>query len=188
MLDRARTGLVALLALAVAAAIGSIASVAIRLRTVERAEREARGDPVLQLDPDRATALRIRTDGGDLSLARRPGGWRIVSPVEAPADQDAVASLLGELSSLVRRATAAPPGEPKRRLRPYGLDEPRTVIEVTLQGGRVERLALGADTGADGVLFVMPTGGEVAVVASSVRADLEKGLSDLRARPPPHEG
>lgn len=184
MPDRTRPLLVALLAVATAGAIAAIASVATRLRTVERTERAARGDPVLRLEPFRAKAIRISSGSEELRLERTPAGWRLVAPIHAQADPAAVAGLLEELSALERRATVASPGETAERLQPYGLDAPRTRIEVTMDGDRVERLAFGGDTGADGATFVMATGGEVALVSSAARAGIEKRLADLRAFAP----
>lgn len=188
MPDRARPALLVLLALAAVGAVIAIASVAARLRTVERAEREGRGDPVLRLEAFRATAIRIREGREELLLERGPAGWHLVAPVHADLDPAAVAGLLQELSALERRATVAPPGEPAERLRPYGLDAPSTRIEIATEGGDVERLAFGGDTGVDGASFVMPTGGEVAMVSSAARAGVEKRLAALRAPAPATAG
>ncbi|HSN91623.1 MAG TPA: DUF4340 domain-containing protein [Anaeromyxobacteraceae bacterium] len=182
MKARARNALTTLLLLALAAAAISVARFGVFLRGEEERAEETRSRKVLALDPARAREVRLLGAGGEIRLAKEGETWRLVAPVRADADAGAVGRLLDRLASLERRATSAKAGAPPESLRPYGLEAPRTRLEVVLDDGRTERLALGDDSGFDGAMFVQPTSGEVAVVASSARADLEPGLDALRDR------
>jgi hypothetical protein len=179
---RTRTALTTLLLLALAAAAIAVAWYGVFLRGEEERGEEARTRKVLALDPARAREVRLVGEGGEIRLVKEGDAWRIVAPVRADADAEAVGRLLDRLAGLERRATSARSGAPPESLGAYGLDAPRTRLEIVLDDGRTERLALGDDSGFDGAMFVQPTGGEVAVVASNVRPDLEPGLEALRDR------
>jgi len=179
---RTRNALTTLLLLALAAAAIAVAWFGVFLRGEEERAEETRSRKVLALDPARAREVRLLGPGGEIRLVKEGEDWRIVAPVRADADAEAVGRLLDRLAGLERRATSAKAGAPPESLGAYGLDAPRTRIEVVLDDGRTERLALGDDSGFDGAMFVQPTGGEVAVVASNARPDLEPGLETLRDR------
>jgi hypothetical protein len=179
---RSRTALATLLLLVLACAAVAVAWFGVHLRGEEARKEEARSRRVLDLDPSRVRAVRLTGPGGEIRLVREGEAWRLVAPIAADADARAVGRLLDRLAGLERRAESAGPGASAETLRAYGLDAPRTRIEIALEDGRTERLALGDDSGFDGAMFVQPTGGEVAVVASNARPDLEPGLEALRDR------
>lgn len=182
MKARTRTALGALLLLVLAGAAVAVAWFGVVLRGEEVREAEGRSRKVLDLDPALAREVRLTGAGGQIRIVKEGEAWRIVAPLSADADGAAVGRLLDRLAGLERRGTSAGAGASPETLRTYGLEAPRTRIEVVLEGGRTESLALGDDSGFDGAMFVSPTGGEVAVVASSARADLEPGLDALRDR------
>src|SRR5512138_1689938 len=181
MKARARTALTTLVLLAMAAGTIAVAWFGVHLRGEEEKAGETRSRKVLAIDPARVRALRVVSGAREVRLAREGDSWRVVAPVAAAADADAVRRLLDRLAGLERRATSARGGALPSDLSPYGLDAPRTRIEATLDDGKVETLALGEDTGFDGAMFVQPTSGDIAVVASDARKDLD-ALDDLRDR------
>jgi hypothetical protein len=179
---RTRNALTTLLLLALAAAAIAVAWFGVFLRGEEERAEEARSRKVLALDPARAREVRLLGPAGEVRIVKEGEAWRIAAPVAADADADAVGRLLDRLAGLERRATSAKAGASPEALGAYGLYAPRTRIEILLDDGRTERLALGDDSGFDGAMFVQPTGGEVVVVASNARPDLEPGLEALRDR------
>jgi Domain of unknown function (DUF4340) len=172
---RPRTAALAVaLSLAVLGAAVAVGRFALVRHAEERAAHEERGTPVLAFDPARAVAVRLVSGSVEVRLERRGGrGWVSV-PGGVPADPRAVGALLDRLAALRRRATSAGAGLAPERLRPYGLDAPRRRIAVGLDDGRVETLAIGLTTEGDGITFVMPTSGDVAIVSADARADLER--------------
>jgi hypothetical protein len=182
-----RTALVALvLVAALGAAWATIVRFATMRRAAERASGEDRGSAVLTLAPARAASIRIAGREGEVRLSRGPGGWEFTSPVPRPADRRDVDGLLDALASLRRRATSAPAGLPAELLQPYGLDAPRWRVEVQLDDGSRESLAIGGTTGSEGIAFVMPTKGDVAMISTTERQALEAAAEALgaRVRPP----
>jgi hypothetical protein len=179
------------LLLVVAGAASGLAWFAVVKRGAEKKAVEGRKKRVLDIEAARVTALRVRALGDDFRLERSTGAgpgkvrWRIVAPFTAEADGARVTALLARLAGLERRAQSAAAGESQDRLRTYGLDAPTARFDLELEGGRTATLALGSDTGLDGILFVMPTTGEVLMVESRARQALERTASDLRQRPLP---
>ncbi len=182
MKARTRAAATTLVLLAGAAAAISVAWFGVHLNVAEEKARDARSKKLFALDPAKVTSAVVAAKGGEVKLVRAGAGWRITSPVEADADPDAVRRLLDGLAGLERRATSAAAGASPAELASYGLAAPKGRIEVAVEGGHTERLALGDTNGFDGAMFVMPTDGEVAVVAGEARAALELGLDDLRDR------
>ena len=180
MKARARSALTTLVLLAIAAGAVAVAWFGVHLRGAEEKAEEGRSKRVMAIDPARVRELRLVSGADAARLVREGETWRLVEPVAADADPDAVKRLLDRLSSLERRATSARAGALPSDLRPYGLDAPRARIEATLDDGKVETLALGEDTGFDGAMFVQPTSGEIVVVVGEARGDLVPGLEDLR--------
>jgi hypothetical protein len=180
MKARTRTAVGAAFLLAAAIGAAAVAWFGVHLRGREEKAAETRTRRILAIEPAKVREIRIASRGSDVRLEREGDSWRLAAPVRADADRETVDRLLGALSGLERRAESAKPGERADALAPYGLAAPRTRIEVAVEGGRTESLALGDDSGFDGVMFVMPTSGEVDVVASNARADLEPTLDALR--------
>lgn len=129
----------------------------------ERAERAKQLFP--DLDSDAVTGLELATEKGTVILQRRrpPGGdeddgetspaagdvaWRLVSPLEARADDAAVSAVLSTLGDLERKRTleGVDPAE-------AGLDEPRA--RVTIRRGKEETiLSIGRSVPASGDVLV----------------------------------
>jgi hypothetical protein len=195
MKARARTALASGIVLVTAAAVVGMAYYGMALRGEERARTDESEKKVFLLEPNAVKELRVFAKGDEVRLVRGDGageaGWRIVAPIQAAADEDAVRRLLERLATLERRGVSASAGASTSVLASFGLDAPKVRLEAVLDDGRTERLALGDTTGLDGVMFVMPTDGRVLVVAGHARTALEQGLADLREKdqpPRPAEG
>jgi uncharacterized protein DUF4340 len=177
---RTRIALSTLVLLAAALVALAVAWFGVHRRGEERAREEARAKKIFDLDPALVKEIEVQAKGTDVKLVRAGEAWRIAAPVATGADPAAVRRLLDRLASLERRSTSARSGTSRDELKWYGLAEPRARIAFARADGRRETLALGDDNGFDGAMFVMPTGGDVEVVAGGGRADLDQGLTDLR--------
>jgi hypothetical protein len=185
MKARARTALGTGFLLVVLAAVGGIAYFGVHRRGEERARTDEAEKKVFLFEPPAVQELRVTAKGDAVRLARGPAGWRIVAPVDAEADPAVVERLLQRLATLERRGVSASADAPTNVLASFGLDAPKVRLEVVLDDGRTERLALGATTGFDGAMFVMPTDGRVLVVSGNARAALEQGLAELKKKDEP---
>ncbi len=102
--------------------------------------REAR---VLDFDRNAVTGLRASWPGGSVRLEKGDAGWRLVEPLEGPADGRTVENLLSDLSFL--RASSfidEPPPDAE-----VGLDQPEFAVELTTASGDTAKtvaLAIGA--------------------------------------------
>jgi hypothetical protein len=145
------------------------------------AEAEAR---VFSFEANEVRELAVRAKGDVTRVVRAGEGWRLTSPVEAEADALVVNGIAEALATLRRLRGAAPAGGDAR---PFGLAPPAATIEVVLEGGRRETLAIGDQSTFDGSIFVQPTSGAVVVVPGEARYRLERTTEDPKAKPKPAE-
>lgn len=135
----------------------------------------ARVDGVeIERNGELAAKLRREREGDDDML----GTWRVVAPFEAPADDDAVSSLLGAIQyAAARRTLEDPSAEDRTR---YGLDEPRVVARFEVANERLEVRFGGDDPTGAGVY--MATGDLVHVVGRDVFEALDRDAGDFRSK------
>jgi hypothetical protein len=116
-----------------------------------------------------------------VKLGKGGGGWRLLAPLQAPADGGEVDALLSGLETLeVDDVVAASPGD----LATYGLATPRTTLTLTREGGAAPLGLLLGNTApaAGGVYAKLPTAPRVFTVATYGVAALDKKPFDLRDR------
>ena len=86
-------------------------------------ELRERADKVFpELEPDRVSGLEIRNPHGTFRLTKDAGDWRLLEPIDFPADASAVNGLIRSIENLdVDRTLSTDEGE----LAAYGLDDPQ---------------------------------------------------------------
>jgi hypothetical protein len=89
------------------------------------------------------SSLTLNNENGRIALAKQDGNWSLKSPVEAPADEGEVSSLLSDLSSAKAAEFVS---ETADDLAKYGLDKPEITLTAQLQGGGERVLAIGSKT------------------------------------------
>jgi len=144
-------------------------------------ERQERVDRLFrELDGETVVALELETSHGPVRLAKTDDEWRLVEPLEYPADAAVVKTLIDAIANLDTERTL-PIGEVA--LGDYGLDAP--VLGVTLvdaQGGRFS-LAVGEETPLGSNRAVLrDTGEEIIVVPGFFVASLDKDVDEWRSR------
>jgi hypothetical protein len=143
-----------------------------RLERIDRLFRE--------LDVDTVVELELKTSHGPVRLAKTDDEWRLVEPLDYPADAAAVKALVDAVANLDAERTL-PVGE----VAPgnYGLDPP--VLRVTLvdsHGGRFS-LAIGDETPLGSNRAVLrDTGEEIILVPGFFVASLDKDVDQWRSR------
>lgn len=146
----------------------------------QRAEAEAKSRELFPgLEQDAVTAVSITTtDGADARLERRDGEWRLVAPVEFPADTFAADGIAGNLAGLASEAVLEDPQPPAE----YGLDDKARVVRFTA-GGKEHVLRLGRKTPLGSNSYASVEGSDQIVTIATYRAQsFEKALVDLRER------
>ena len=152
-----------------------------RFDNLDKGVFDLRDRRVLAFEQETVRELRLIQPQGTLSLSKEEG-WRLVTPVAAPADQGAVDGLLDQLHQA--QAKAFVPGTAAGAAS-YGLNTP--ILEVSLLLGEVraeKRLRVGAQA-PEGTYYAQdPSRMAVFTVDSSLVKQLSKTMFDLRDKQP----
>lgn len=118
----------------------------------------------------------LTADGYQARVERRDGAWRLVEPVDFPADAFAVDGIASSLVQLASEATYADPQPPTV----YGLGDGAREIAFGA-GGEEHRIRIGAKTPMGGNTYVSVSGSDAVHTVRSYRTSaLDKRLDDLR--------
>jgi hypothetical protein len=154
----------------------------------ERAEREEKDEQLFAVERADVVALTYeRRDGaGDLTrmtIERTDSGpgdavWRMLAPLDTPADGGAVDVLIGRLvTTRVQQTLAAASPDSAE----FGLKAPRLTIGLRARGGETRTVSIGDENPFDGTLYARREGeGAVLVVEAGLKYSLDKTLFDLR--------
>lgn len=95
-----------------------------------RSSRDA-ARAAFRFSPAEITSITLRQAASLISCERTPAGWRLVAPIAARADADAVERLLQALHDLPLANLVIPPRTDPAAYAPYGLAPPRAIIELS---------------------------------------------------------
>jgi hypothetical protein len=99
---------------------------------------------LISVNANQIEGIRLAKTGSDpIELAKLANSWEIVKPTPMHADQDSVNMLTGSLATL--NADRLIDDHPAS-LNEYGLTNPTDEIDVSLKGGKTQKLLLGSDT------------------------------------------
>ncbi len=134
---------------------------------------------LLTIPEDQFQSIHVKKVTGEvIDLEKQDGKWKITQPVQLPADQDAVSSMVTNLASLNADSTVA---EKAGDLKPYGLGDPTLDIQIKLKNGKTDEVLIGDDTPTgSGAYAKVPGSPKVVTVASFVKSSLDKRPDDLR--------
>lgn len=125
----------------------------------------------------------LTASGGEaVRLERRDGAWRVVEPVDFPADPANADSLASALASMTSEAVIEEPQPPAV----YGLGEGARTVRFGA-GGSEHELRIGKKTPVGGNHYAATSGAEgatVYTVATFRTTAFDKALDDLRERRP----
>jgi hypothetical protein len=143
-----------------------------------KAEQEGKKEKLLQVDKEAVTGIVLTYPDRELELAKGDHGWRLVKPVDAPADENAVKSLLAAVVDAEVQRTL---DEMPQDLTPFGLTAPTVTVRLTLKEGSAPKVAVGKNTAIGGKTYVRK-GDEpkILLTASSLQFGLNKQAKDLR--------
>jgi hypothetical protein len=152
------------------------------------AQKEA-GQKIFKFAASHAKTLTVEAKGETTHLTKvdkaagdKPGDvWRVDAPLPGPAENATVVPILNRMAELQRKSSVVAKADPAS-LKKYGLEHPATRVTVTLDDGKTETLALGAENAFDSTIFVLSTGGAIDLVAGDAKYPFEKGTFDLREK------
>ena len=142
----------------------------------EQAAEEAK--KLFQFDKEEVNSISLVRGDGSILLRKENGGWKLVAPIEARADEAAVEGVASELSSTQVERSLEPESVDWKD---YGLESPDLKLTVGLKDGRSLDLELGdKDFNQASVFGRIPDREKVLVLPTSLHAAADKELFDFR--------
>jgi ABC-type dipeptide/oligopeptide/nickel transport system ATPase subunit len=132
------------------------------------------------VDGTKVEELRIVASSGERTTLRKADGtWRLVEPIDAPADQNEATNAASNLASAdVQRVVDEQPKD----LAAFGLAKPRVTIAFRAAGDKAPRTLLLGDknpTGSD-VYAKLPDAPRVFLVSAYLEGTFDKGVFGFR--------
>ncbi len=107
-------------------------------------EKQERADKVFpELEQDHVDSLEIRNSHGTFHLAKDDGEWRLVEPIDFPADSAAVNGLIRSIQNLEAERILSTDDVD---LQAYGLDDPKLGVVLETKDGSRFALTVGDET------------------------------------------
>jgi hypothetical protein len=134
---------------------------------------------VFHFQPGDVTSITFSRPGAPPVVVNREGhAWRIAQPVQTRADEDAITSVLNDVTLARSSRTLTPTGN---ELADYGLATPVATLAFQLKDGKTQTLKIGSLDFSGSSAYAQVDGSkDVILVPQSVSADGSKTLSDLR--------
>ena len=149
------------------------------LYEVPQAQKEGKKDKLVTVDKDAITGLGLVYPDREIDLRKGDKGWRLAKPVDAPADEATVKSVLNTVADAEVQKTL---DEVPQDLASFGLDKPTVTVRLTLKDGtQLPALAVGKNTAIGGKTYVRK--GEepkLYLTTTAVSFGLNKQVKDLR--------
>ncbi|MGH7863766.1 MAG: DUF4340 domain-containing protein, partial [Candidatus Binataceae bacterium] len=170
---RPRNTIIALVFLLV---VGGYAVVQYRYMTEEPAKK------LYTIKPEDIVKIHLRYPGSEIELDRLDNGtWRITKPVSVDADQTAANNLARAIADceVLKTVDEKPPA-----LAPFGLDNPKAIVTVTLNDGKtLPAIALGKTTPIGFSVYMKTTDKPAIMLTSSAfQSGMSKTLDQVRNR------
>ena len=145
---------------------------------VPKAQKEAEKQKLVGVKDDAVTGIELVYPDRTIALAKGDTGWRLVKPIDAPADEPVVKSLLQAITGAeVQKSLDEMPPD----LAPFGLDKPGTVVKLTVKDGTVPPIAVGKNTSIGAKTYIRK-GDEpkIYLTAGSIQTAINKQPRELR--------
>jgi hypothetical protein len=124
------------------------------------------------------SSVKLTNESGTYELAKKDADWTIKSPVEGPADEREVSSLLSDITSAKAAEIVS---ETSEDLSKYGLDKPRVALTTQLTTGGERTISLGSKVD-DKYYAKASDRPQIFKVESSFYDKLNTGLATLRSK------
>ena len=134
---------------------------------------------LFQVEKAKITSLQLDQGEGKPITLNKEGRWQIIEPIDSPADEFAVGSLLTSLESLkMEREVEAEAQD----LQPYGLENPRLHLSFLADGTRHHLRVGNKAVVADQYYASGDQANRVVLIAASREQGLNKNIFDLRSK------
>ena len=139
-----------------------------------------RDKAALAFDQAKVTSLELASAAQTIRLEKTGEEWKLVKPVQAPADFVSVSGLLGQLQSAQMTALKERP-EDLKDLKQYGLDKP-VVVATIGTGASSMKFELGKEADPGSVWGRDPSKAAVFSINNGVAMELQKKVDDFRRK------
>ncbi len=142
-----------------------------------RQQKEAEAKKLFAIKPDEIVEVRLRFQDRNILLRKTGEVWRLVEPLEAPADEITVKNLLNTIAECeVKREI-----EEATDLKQFGLDPPFVTLELKLKDRELPAVAVGKNTPVGFSAYIQRLDDKkVRLTTSAFRAGLDKQVKDVR--------
>lgn len=143
------------------------------------AQSESGGRKLIDADSANITRVTITpADGKPIVLTKSDGKWQLLQPVSAPAESFQADELVRQIVAIQSRGQLG-----TDKLTSTGLDHPHFIVEMTANGGKTYRLAVGDKSEIGDTLYVrLNDGDKLDIVPSSIYDQLDKPAKDYRGK------
>jgi hypothetical protein len=151
------------------------------LYELPQAEKEAKKEKLVAVAKDAVTGVTLAYPDRTLELVKQDGKWRLVKPVDAPADETAVQGVLG---AVVDGEVQKSLDEVPQDLGPFGLATPSVTVTLAVEEGAAPPpVKVGKNTTIGAKTYVR-RGDEpkILLAASSLQFAVTKQAKDLREK------
>ena len=147
---------------------------------VDKSTFDFRDKTAIAFDQTKVTSLELASAAQTIRLEKSGEEWKLVKPIQAPADFVSVNGVIGQLQAAQMTGLKDRP-EDLKDLRQYGLDKPVVVATIGLGSSSVKfELGKAADAGA--VWGRDPSKPAVFSLNNSVAMELQKKVEDFRRK------
>jgi hypothetical protein len=142
-----------------------------------REQKEAEAKKLFSLKADDIVEVHLRFQDREILLRKSGETWRLVQPIDAPADEITVKNLLNTIAECeVKREL-----EDAADLKQFGLDPPFVTLEVKLKDRTLPAVAVGKNTPVGFSAYLQRLDDKkVRLTTSAFRAGLDKQVKDVR--------
>lgn len=146
----------------------------------DRSAFDFRDKAALAFDQTKVTSLELVSAAQTIRLEKSGEDWKLVKPIQAPADFTSVNGVIGQLQSAQMTALKDRP-EDLKDLKQYGLDRPAVVATIGTGASSVT-FELGKEADAGAVWGRDPAKAAVFSINSGVAMELQKKVDDFRRK------
>lgn len=145
---------------------------------VPQAQKEAEKEKLVSVPEDAIIGIDLVYADRAIALKKIDGAWRLTQPVDAPADEPVVKSLLGAiLAAPVQKSLDDVPAD----VSPFGLDKPATTITLTTKDGPLAAIHIGKNTSIGAKTYVRKADQpKIYLTANTIQTAVTKQARDLR--------
>lgn len=148
--------------------------------SVDKPTFDFRDKTAIAFDQTKVTSLELASAAETIRLEKSGEDWKLVKPLQAPADFVSVNGVIGQLQSAQMTALKDRP-EDLKDLKQYGLDKPSVVATIGTGASSV-RFELGKEADTGSVWGRDPAKAAVFSINNGVAMELRKKVEDFRRK------